>query len=145
MKFDFRWFPTVSVITASFFLCSCGKTTEVTVKNGEGTYSVATSNATIPADFPLGVYPGSKIVMAANNTASGAQTQMVTLTSADSVEKVSQYYKQQFATGRWNVDNELTVNGTVMITGKKGVQRATVNVSNIDGKTTASLIINHEG
>lgn len=145
MKLDFRWFPVGSIVTASLILSSCGKTNEVTVKNGEGTYSVSTSNATIPADFPLGVYPGSKITMAANNTASGAATQMVTLTSDDPVEKVSNYYKQQFTAGAWNVDNELTVNGTVMITGKKGTQRATVNVSNIDGKTTASLIINHEG
>ncbi len=61
-------------------------------------------NVTLPANFPsdVPIYPGSKIKLA---TKSEKGEFTVTLTTPDSQEKVSSYYKEQMASKGWLSDN----------------------------------------
>jgi hypothetical protein len=62
-------------------------------------------NVALPANFPsdVPIYPGSKIKLA---TKSEKGDYSVTLTTSDSQEKVSSYYKEQMAAKGWVLDNE---------------------------------------
>jgi hypothetical protein len=62
-------------------------------------------NVALPANFPsdVPIYPGSKIKLA---TKSEKGDYSVTLTTSDSQEKVSSYYKEQMAAKGWALDNE---------------------------------------
>ncbi len=118
---------------------SCGH------ENKQAPEFAVSTEGTAPSGFPLPMYQGAKITISSSNTASGAQNKMVNFTCTDSAENVSRYYRKQLLSGNWKIDRDINANGTMMVTGKKGNQRATVNVSVLAGKTACTIVINQEG
>jgi pentose-5-phosphate-3-epimerase len=95
------------------------KTGQVRMKqkgpDGKETEVQLGKNTSIPADFPKAVpiYPGAKVI-AAVSISQGEGGHMVTLTTDDSVEQVSEYYKKNL-TG-FKVDGQMSAGDTTILT-----------------------------
>ncbi len=93
-----------------------------------------------PKDFPL--YPGAKVT----SSLSGGQGSKgngfwLTLTTADSLGKVTDFYKTAFATSGWTVESSYTASGTTTQTVKKGTMSGSVSIVREDGADETQIVI----
>lgn len=93
-----------------------------------------------PKDFPL--YPGAKVT----SSLSGGQSQegsgfWLTLTTPDTVDKVSAFYKSAFAEGNWDVTATYEANDTTTQAVKKGDLNGTVSFMKEEGGNQTQIVI----
>jgi hypothetical protein len=94
---------------------------------------------TFPKDFPL--YPGAKVTSAMSGAQSGQNNGFwMTMTTADSLDKVDAFYKAQFATSGWTISTTYTTGGTTSDTVEKGQWTGTLALS-ADSSTKETQIV----
>lgn len=92
-----------------------------------------------PKDFPL--YPGAKVTSALSGAQSGKNNGFwLTMSTADSVDKVSAFYKTQLATGGWTIDATYTAAGTTTETMTKSAMSGSLAISS-DSSTKETQIV----
>ena len=95
---------------------------------------------TFPKDFPL--YPGAKVTSSLSGAASGKNNGFwLTMSTPDSVDKVSAYYKSQFAAKGWSVDATYTASGTTTQTVSKDKWNGSVAISSESGAKETQIVI----
>ncbi|MBI4534358.1 MAG: hypothetical protein HY711_10480 [Candidatus Melainabacteria bacterium] len=114
---------------------------EVSFKSGGMTHTFAEGKGSVPAGFPLPIYPGSSTTGSVSAEADKAveQTKFLMLSSADPPDKVSAFYQSQLKATGWTVENLQTLPQLVSIAATKGDLEANVMVSVDVDKTTISL------
>ena len=121
------------------------------VQNGKMTFTDSKTGAkvdigggsvpdTFPKDFPL--YPGAKVT----SSLSGAQTgkssgYWLTMTTSDSVDKVSAFYSSQLAANGWTLASTFTANGTTTETATKSNWSGSLALTTDSSKATQIVII----
>jgi len=94
-----------------------------------------------PKDFP--VYPGIKVTSSLSGGQNGQGSGFwLTLTTADSVAMVTEFYKSAFATNGWQEQATYTANGTTTQTVKKGNLSGSISiVREVDASETQIVIV----
>lgn len=98
---------------------------------------------TFPKDFPL--YPGAKVT----SSLSGAQTGegsgfWLTLSTADALDKVSDFYKKELADKGWTTQSSFSANDTTTQGIKKGSWQGSLSVGKSDSETQIIIILGEE-
>lgn len=121
------------------------------VQNGKMTFTDTKTGAEVnvgggtvpdafPKDFPL--YPGAKVTSSLSGAQSGKNGGFwLTMTTADSVDRVSAYYKTQLAVNGWTITATYTANGTVTETATKNGWSGSLALTTDSSKTTQIVII----
>jgi hypothetical protein len=129
----------------AFLICfsSACSSDKVTYKSSGMTQTLAEGKQSVPKDFQLPLYPGA--------TATGSvsaegdrqeQAQFVILSTADAIDKVSDFYQEELKKTGWSIDNIQNMGKLVSISvNQKGVE-GNVNIADDSGKTTISLELN---
>ncbi len=93
-----------------------------------------------PKDFPL--YPGAKVASAMSGAEAGQNNGFwMTMTTADSPDKVVTYYKEQFASGGWTISTTYTAGGTTSETVEKGQWNGSLAISEDSSSKETQIVI----
>ncbi len=132
----------IPVLLLAAIAVGCGGGEKKTVKIGDTKVDVS---GKIPSDFPgdFPKYKGANVQGAATGSQGGIKGTVVTWTTGDSVDKVTEYYTQQFKDGPWKSSTEGTANGSSywMAESPDGKNTAYVMVSSSDGKTNIVAVV----
>lgn len=123
------------ILSGAAFATACGSDSKTVSIPGGG--QVSTSNK-IPSDFPsdFPVYSGAKVVGSVKGSEKGQQGFFVTWETGDPVDKVTTFFKDEFAKGPWKSESTLESNGAVILGAKKDAKSAALSVSASNNKTT---------
>ena len=118
-----------------------GKMTFTNEKTGEkvdiGTGKIPD---TFPKDFPI--YPGAKVTGVLSGSQAGKSNGFwITLTTGDSLDKVSTYYTNQLKTNGWSQTATYTVGNTTTQTVTKGKMTGTVGITQNSGSKETEIVI----
>jgi hypothetical protein len=95
---------------------------------------------TFPKDFP--VYPGSKVTAVLSGTEQGKSSGFwVTLTTPDSLDKVTAYYKTGLKTNGWTETASYTSGDTTTQTVSKGVYSGTIGITRGADSSETEIVI----
>lgn len=135
----------LTALSGSLLLTACGKQQEVSYKSSGVTQTLAEGQGSIPADFSLPIYPQSTPTgsVSAQGQKGKDDSTFLILSSADPVQKVSDYYQRQLKAGGWKLQNQQDSPDLVSLSVSKDDQDASVTISaNEDKKsTTISLAV----
>ena len=99
----------------------------------------------IPSDFPgdFPKYKGASVEGSATGSQGGIKGTVVTWTTGDSADKVTQYYTQAFKDGPWKSSAEGTASGSSYWSAESpdGKNQAYVMVSSASGKTSIVAVV----
>lgn len=111
-------------------------TEQGTIRTTEG---AAATKVVMPDYAP--VYPGATVTGVIETENNGRKSKMVTLSSADPVAKVVEFYKGTLTKLGWKVPSSLTSGETGMVSGQKDGKEVSFVISrDDDGKT--NMVIN---
>ncbi|WP_343526258.1 hypothetical protein [Sphingomonas sp.] len=153
------------VLTTCLLLAACGSSEKsatvagatFTSDESKGTSSITTEQGTIrvadgtdatkvvmPGYAP--VYPGASVTGVVETENNGRKLKMVTLSSADPVAKVVEFYKGTLNKEGWKLPSSLISGETGMISGQKDGKEVSIVVSREDdGKTNMVISIPDNG
>jgi hypothetical protein len=116
--------------------------TSMTIKGPEGTATLR-SGADVPVSLPQGfsLFPGSKVVSNTVVDQPDGKGTMVMFESEAGADKVVAHYRDQAKAAGFEVQLEMTTNGTTMIGGERKADGATLSVTATTGDTTTGQII----
>ncbi len=93
-----------------------------------------------PKDFPL--YPGAKVTSSLSGAQSGKSNGFwLTLSTADSVDAVTTYYKSQLASKSWTVQQTYTTGDTMTETITKGMWSGSLAVTKSSSDKETQIVI----
>ncbi len=123
-----------------------GKMSFTDTKTGQ---SVQVGTGKIPDNFPkdFPVYPGAKVTSSLSGSDKGLKNGFwLTLSSTDTLDTVSSYYKSNLKTNGWTVKTTLETTSNVTLGISKNTMEGTVTIDRSgDVKETTILIILGEG
>lgn len=115
---------------------------KVTIK-GENGGTVTYGDTSLPADWPSDapVYPGAKITFSGSSSANadGKTAATVALTTSDSSDKVSSYYKDQIAAKGWTIKGTAQAQGTTSISAEKDTRQLIIIIGASENLTSISI------
>lgn len=96
---------------------------------------------TFPKDFPI--YPGAKVTSSLSGAEAGKSNGFwLTMSTTDSVDTVTAFYKTQLANSGWTIESTYTANDTTTETVKKGDMSGSLAISrDASSKETQIVII----
>ncbi|MDC0886339.1 hypothetical protein OAS19_00905 [Altererythrobacter sp.] len=123
-------------------------------EDGERSASITTEDGTatmqtgenVSADLPGGftIYPGAVIESVTNVNQADAKGSLVVMTSRDSPQSLTEFYKKQATDADISIELEMTVNGGTMIGGSNAGTGLTfsLNASPSETGSSAQLMVN---
>lgn len=120
---------------------ACAKRQEVSFKSGGMTHTFSEGKEAVPHNFPVPIYPGATATgsVSAQADKSSEQAQFLMLSSADSPDKISSYYKQELPRAGWKVNSVQTIGNLVSLGASRDDWEANVMVSSEGDRSTISL------
>lgn len=118
-----------------------GKMTFTDPKTGT-TVNMGTSEIpdNFPKDFP--VYPGATVTSSLSGGQSGQGNGFwLTLATGDSLDAVTTFYENAFASSGWTVESTYTANGTATQTVKKGSMSGSISIGRDDSAQDTQIVI----
>jgi hypothetical protein len=108
--------------------------------NGEVVHFAGGKPVALPADFPadVAVYAGATVVM----TVTGKNEMSITLSTADSPEKVLAFYKAHFKDNGWKTTADSPQ--LLLLKGEKEDRKLIVLVSERPKETSVQLVVSHK-
>lgn len=143
-KFTGRAWQVLTVAFLPVLFAGCGQgDKEISFSSGGMTHTFAQGKDAFPKDFPLPLYPDATTTgsVSAEGSTSKEHSKFLMLSSTDSVEKVSNFYSEQFKSNGWTLADQQTSGNLRNISASKADMEANVMVSGDGGKTTISLAI----
>lgn len=134
------------VVVLSFLTVSCTTNKQVSFQSGDMTHTFQEGQGFQAKNFPLPLYPGSTTTgaVSAEGDKNNEQAKFLMLSSTDSIEKVTKYYKNELEDKGWKVANIQTLPNLVSIQASKSDLEANVMIAQDNQKTTVSLGISKE-
>lgn len=120
----------------------CGGGSKKSVTIGDTKYSTSDKVPdSFPKDFP--VYKGAKVVGSISTTTQGVKGTLVTWETGDSLDKVKDFYNQEFKDGPWKSDSNGDLGGSAFWSGesKDGKQALYVIATRDGDKTTIGATV----
>ncbi len=119
--------------------------TSMTVKGPDGTATLR-SGADVPISMPAGfsLFPGSKVVANTVVSQPDGQGTMVTFEAAAAADAVIAHYRDQAKAAGFDIQLEMTTNGTMMVAGERKSDGSSLSVTATAGEgdaTTGQIII----
>jgi hypothetical protein len=118
--------------------------TSMTIKGEDGEATLR-SGADVPVSLPEGfsLFPGSKVVSNTVVNQPDGQGTMVTFEAAAAADKVVAHYRDQAEVAGFEIQLEMTTNGTTMIAGERKADGSSLSVTATDGDaaTTGQIIL----
>ncbi len=114
----------------------------LTGKNGEKVQvSTNRKGVSLPNDFPKDapVYPGATIVQSLKMKEGFS----IMLKSADSTEKIKQYYEKTLKEQGWDIENAMNMEQVTMLHSKKENRTLTVSITS-GNETTVQLMVSQD-
>lgn len=109
----------------------------------EGEFSIGKGGQlpdNFPADFPI--YPGSDILSSWSADGNGTQGQAIVWQTADSEEKVSDYFKKELESSGWKISSSFEAEGSRTITFEKAETTGFVGITaGEEGKTAIAVTV----
>lgn len=139
-------------VLGTFLSKTTGETVEVeegggkvTVTSEEGEFSFEEGGElpdNFPEDFPI--YPGAKLT--SSWTAQAEEKEGISLVweTSDSMEEVSEYYKEELASSGWKVGFSTEAEDTITMGFEKGDSSGFLGITTEEGKTIVSLTLGVE-
>lgn len=127
------------------------KTNLSDVENGKVTFTDSKTGAKVdigsgkvpdnfPTDFPL--YPGAKVASAMSGNQTGSNNGFwLTMSTPDSLDKVTAYYGSQLKSGGWTISTTYTAGGTMTETVDKGQWSGSLAVSTDTSSKETQIVI----
>ncbi len=119
---------------------------KISFKSGGVTQIFAEGKSSIPANFPLPIYP--KATTTGSVSASDEQglenSKFLMLASRDPCDLVASYYKQKLLACGWKINNTQTLPRLINIIASKGHLEANIMLSSDGQKTTINLSVGDE-
>jgi hypothetical protein len=94
---------------------------------------------TFPKDFPI--YPGSQVLSVMSGSEKAGSGFWVTLSSADSLDKVSEYYKAQLSANGWEAISNYSAGEMSTQTVQKGELQGSVSVTRGEDAKETQIVI----
>jgi hypothetical protein len=122
-------------------LAACGNEKSVTYSSGGMTNTFNEGEKGVPKDLQLLVYPGAEIAGSTSaQDKDGEHSAFVSLSTPDSLERVSDWYQDSLKKNGWTIDNhDATQPSFVSISGHQKDVEINVIVAQDANKTTISV------
>lgn len=116
--------------------------TSMTIKSGDGTATMR-SGVDVPVSLPAGfsLFAGSKVVTSTVVDQPDGKGTMVSFEAAAPAEKVIAHYRDQAKAAGFEIQLEMTTNGTTMIGGERKGDGSSLSVTATTGEPTTGQII----
>lgn len=137
----------LTLLLAACLLSACANSKEVTFKSGGMTHTFAEGKSAVPSDFPLPVYPGAQATgsVSARGDKTDEQSRFLLLSSADSVEKIRDFYEKELPKAGWKVETSQTLPPQVFsISASRDDLDAAVMVSSEGDKSIINISVSKE-
>jgi len=126
------------------FVAACGGSDKKTVSIPGGNGEVSTSNKlpdNFPDDFPI--YKGAKVTGSIRGTQDNQEGFFVNWETGDSVDDVTNFYKDKFASGPWKSSGTFNSNGTTIYTVENTASSkvASLTIGRQDNKTNIAVFL----
>jgi hypothetical protein len=128
-------------------LAGCSPQDSVSFKSGGMTHTFSEGKDAIPKDFVLPVYPGASATGSVSAEGNDQEeSKFLMLSTADAMDKVSEYYQSALPQKGWTVDKVDTDSpNMVSITAHLNDTQGNVMLAVDAGKTTISLSVSKTG
>jgi hypothetical protein len=133
--------------SAVSLLAGCSPQDSVSFKSGGMTHTFTEGKEAIPKDFVLPIYPGASATgsVSAEGT-DQEESKFLMLSTADPMDKVSEYYQSSLPQKGWTIDKVDTDSPNVVsISAHMKDSQANVMLAVDNGKTTISLSVGKTG
>ena len=134
---------TLSLVTFLFVLLltqGCGNEKKVTFKSSGMTHTFSEGGEDIPAELKLFVYPDGVVAGATNaHDNDGEQARFLTMSTTDSIEKVTGWYQNTMSKDGWTVDSTEKSTRMINMSGHKDDLEVNVLMAEDGKKTTISV------
>jgi hypothetical protein len=127
------------VVAAMLAISGCGNEKDISYKSGGMTQTFTDGKDRVPKDFPLPIYPGATTSGSVAGNSSEEETQFLMLSTADPVEKVSEFYESKLKADGWKIDAVQPEAKVTTIDAHKDKLTANVEIAEDGGKSTVSL------
>lgn len=111
------------------------------IETDEGTYNTGNE---IPADWPEDVptYADAIVQYSASvDPVSGKPGSILVMMSTDSIEDVTEFYKNELAAQGWNLEGSMQGGGMTIMGGMKDERQVSVMIAGADGQTSITLAV----
>lgn len=139
----------ISVLAIALMLsgCSSSDNNSVSFNSGGMTHKMAEGKDSVPKDFVLPVYPGATAT--GSVSADGMdqeQSKFLMLSTADSLDKVNEYYQSALKDKGWTIDKvDADQPKIVSITAHSKDMEGNIFLADDNGKTTINLSAGKSG
>jgi hypothetical protein len=134
---------TLALAAIVAFAAGCSNDKEVSYKSAGMTHTFSEGKDAVPKDFALPLYPGAAPTGSVSAEGeSNEQSKYVILSTADPLEKVSDFYQDELKKQGWTLEPVQTMPKLISISGTLKGLDSNVMISDDGGKTTISLQLN---
>ena len=134
---------TLYLVTAFLFatsLQSCGNDKKVTFKSSGMTHTFSEGGEDIPKELKMFVYPEGVVAGATNaHDKEGEQARFLTMSTPDSIEKVTGWYQNTMSKDGWTIDSTDKFTRMINMSGHKDDLEVNVVMAEDGQKTTISV------
>lgn len=133
----------LSLLAICLLAASCSKSESVSYKSGDMTHTfMAGSDAGKGSDFLLPIYPGATATGEVKAKADEEQNSFMIMSSADSVDKIAKFYREQLKKDGWTVSQQQMLPELMSFSVKKDKLEGNVMLSSEGkGKTSINLSV----
>lgn len=122
------------------FISGCGNEKQVTFKSAGMTHTFSEGGKDLPKELAPFVYPEATVAGATNaHDAEGEQARFLSMSSSDSLEKVTGWYQERMALDGWEIDETDKLPRMINMSGHKKDLEVNVVMAEDAGKTTISV------
>lgn len=132
--------PALLTLSSATLITACNNDKQVTFKSAGMTHTFSEGGKDLPRELKPFVYPESVVAGATNaHDAEGEQARFLSMSSPDSMEKVTGWYQEKMDKEGWTVDETNKLPRLIIISGHKDDLEVSVTMAEDDGKTTISV------
>jgi len=136
----------ISLSAVCLLVAGCGGTTtesekQVSFESGGMTHTFSEGEKSVPAVFPLPLYPGAEATGSVQALGANEESKFVVLQSKDSVETIRKYYEDELKKQQWTIKVVVAKPNMAIMTGTKGNLQTSISV-NVGDKKSSTISLN---
>lgn len=108
-----------------------------TTTNQEGSTSNKETLDKLPKDFPI--YQNAELDESWTTSGEGIGSVSAVWETNDSVNVISEYYKNEFRKGGWNIDSEISIEGSAVMSFSKNTIKGFMGITKKENNTVISI------
>ncbi len=130
----------LAVLGSLLFLSSCGNDKKVTYESSGMTTTFSEDKNGVPGELKPFVYPEAKMAgMSSASDKEGEEAKYLSMTSTDSMQKVTEWYTTALKSNGYTVDDDDEQPRSVNISGHKDKLEINITMAEESDKTTISV------